>query len=562
MRRRYRATRALLALSLVLTMTTGIARATHEPTLLTDPPGDQRVPRTDGRHVVWLDYRAGDPGNADLYGADLESGTIFPIATEALQLAHPDVDAGRVVWSETPGCPPCDYDIVGLDLATGQRLEIATTPADESLPAISGTWVTWVMGGTNGSHLMVRDLHTGGEPIELARIHSVGYGPVIDGDRIVWEDWALDGDSGRWGLLTMRLDEQRPTLLFEGVPLPSGASGSFGYDLDGETVVVVDSRPYGSGGRLFVIDVTSGEDSAIAIGPYDQQPTIEGRYVIWEDHRFDWEADAPTSADIPDHWVDLHAYDRLTGSEFAITSGTSWKASPEYAGGVLVWADGRDGTAAIHTAPLTDRLPSAPVPGDSHAPHDGTYYPETCHTLQGVFHAFWEHSGGLPIFGYPLTETYVEQSQDTGQREIVQYVERQRFEWHPEHSGTPYEVLLGRLGAELLVQQGRDWRAFPTADPAAAHYFEQTGHAIAPEFREYWITHGLDLGDEGDSFRESLALFGYPLSEPMLETNADGHPVLTQYFERAVFELHPSNSAPYRVLLRRLGAESLRARGW
>jgi hypothetical protein len=59
------------------------------------------------------------------------------------------------------------------------------------------------------------------------------------------------------------------------------------------------------------------------------------------------------------------------------------------------------------------------------------------------------------------------------------------------------------------------------------------------------------------SFRESVALFGYPLSEPMPETNADGDTVLTQYFERAVFEYHPDNPIEYQVLLRRLGVEVL-----
>ena len=44
----------------------------------------------------------------------------------------------------------------------------------------------------------------------------------------------------------------------------------------------------------------------------------------------------------------------------------------------------------------------------------------------------------------------------------------------------------------------------------------------------------------------------------MTETNADGDTVLTQYFERAVFEYHPENAdTPYAVLLRRLGAEEL-----
>jgi hypothetical protein len=36
----------------------------------------------------------------------------------------------------------------------------------------------------------------------------------------------------------------------------------------------------------------------------------------------------------------------------------------------------------------------------------------------------------------------------------VQYFQRARFEYHPEHAGTPYEVQLGLLGDQLLQQQG------------------------------------------------------------------------------------------------------------
>src|SRR5690606_30468916 len=126
-------------------------------------------------------------------------------------------------------------------------------------------------------------------------------------------------------------------------------------------------------------------------------------------------------------------------------------------------------------------------------------------------------------------------------------------------SGTPYEVLLGRLGNEVLLAMGEDWLTFPKADPSAANYMEATGHAIAPEFIEYWSSHGLDLGDEGISFRESLALFGYPISEPQMETNSSGDTVLTQWFERARFELHPDNPEGQQVLLGLLGNEVLAA---
>jgi len=189
------------------------------------------------------------------------------------------------------------------------------------------------------------------------------------------------------------------------------------------------------------------------------------------------------------------------------------------------------------------------------------FFPETGHTVSGEFLFTWQHAGGLSVFGYPLTDAHMEQNPDTGEDVLVQYFERQRFELHPEYAGTPYLVLLGRLGDELLQAQGRDWQSEPTADPTDPHYFPETGHAIAPEFWSFWSEYGLDFGDQPAysiySFRESLALFGYPLTEPAVETNADGDTVLTQYFERAVFELHPENPQRWQVLLRRTGAEMI-----
>jgi hypothetical protein len=193
---------------------------------------------------------------------------------------------------------------------------------------------------------------------------------------------------------------------------------------------------------------------------------------------------------------------------------------------------------------------------------DTLYFEVVGHSLSGIFKNYWENNGGLPVFGYPLTEAFPERSADTGAVYTVQYLERQRYELHYENYGTPYEVLLGRLGVEALTLQGRDWRTFPKASSSQAHYYPETGHAIAPEFWDYWRSHGLEFGEPGVSFAESLALFGYPISEPQLETNSSGDTVLTQWFERARFEYHPNNPAEYRVLLGRLAADLVAARGW
>jgi hypothetical protein len=79
-------------------------------------------------------------------------------------------------------------------------------------------------------------------------------------------------------------------------------------------------------------------------------------------------------------------------------------------------------------------------------------------------------------------------------------------------------------------------------------------------FKQYWQTHGL-LDPRLNSYGQSLALFGLPLSEATVEINpTDGKPYLTQWFERARFEWHPEQEDPqFKVLLGLLGNEVLGA---
>src|SRR3954471_8590439 len=72
--------------------------------------------------------------------------------------------------------------------------------------------------------------------------------------------------------------------------------------------------------------------------------------------------------------------------------------------------------------------------------------------------------------------------------------------------------------------------------------FPQTGKTVSGRFLDYWNTH------------DGLMQQGYPISEEMQEqSQVDGRTYTVQYFERAVFELHPENPAPYDVLLSLLG---------
>lgn len=79
-----------------------------------------------------------------------------------------------------------------------------------------------------------------------------------------------------------------------------------------------------------------------------------------------------------------------------------------------------------------------------------SYFPETGHRLCFGFRDYWRDHGGLEIFGYPLSEEFIERNPDDGGMYVVQYFERARFEWHPGSEGSAGTVLLGRLGAQEL----------------------------------------------------------------------------------------------------------------
>ncbi len=124
-----------------------------------------------------------------------------------------------------------------------------------------------------------------------------------------------------------------------------------------------------------------------------------------------------------------------------------------------------------------------------------------------------------------------------------------RLEFHPEHAGGPYEVQLGQFGRRIFRERlGHD--ADPRAAPIAGQaYFSETGHNVDPRFFDYWQRNG------------GVDQFGYPLSEEFAEQLEDGRTYRVQYFERARFEHHPENSAPYDIQLGQFGRQILAEAG-
>jgi uncharacterized protein (DUF885 family) len=180
--------------------------------------------------------------------------------------------------------------------------------------------------------------------------------------------------------------------------------------------------------------------------------------------------------------------------------------------------------------------------GPAETQEESRLFPETGKTVRGAFLRYWLANGGLPQQGFPISEEMRERSDTDGKEYTVQYFERAVFEAHPENK-PPHDVLLSLLGNFRLKS------VYPSGAPgqrpnstAGSQLFTQTGKRVGGPFLEYWQKNG------------GLAQQGYPVTDEFTERSAlDGKTYTVQYFERAVFELHPENQPPYNVLLSQLG---------
>ncbi len=175
------------------------------------------------------------------------------------------------------------------------------------------------------------------------------------------------------------------------------------------------------------------------------------------------------------------------------------------------------------------------------------YFEATGHNVGHGFRRFFEAHGGVDTFGYPRTEELTEDGR------TVQYFQRARFEYHPEHAGTEREVQLAPLGTLATQSQppfpaGRPFESGPNR-----RYFPETGHGVHFAFLKFFEAHG------------GVATFGYPLSGESQEADhyRSGRIRTVQYFQRARLEYYPEHAGtPQAVQLGALGDELLWRRGW
>jgi hypothetical protein len=144
------------------------------------------------------------------------------------------------------------------------------------------------------------------------------------------------------------------------------------------------------------------------------------------------------------------------------------------------------------------------------------FFKETGHWVKGEFLTYFYKHGGLAVFGYPITEEFIDQGLS------VQYFQKARMEWHPENP-IPYKIQLGLLGEELKYRQPSV--SEPTPHSRRKFYFPETGHTVSYAFLDFFSENG------------GIDIFGYPITEMHFE---DGQ--IVQYFQRLKLQWQPSDS--------------------
>lgn len=185
--------------------------------------------------------------------------------------------------------------------------------------------------------------------------------------------------------------------------------------------------------------------------------------------------------------------------------------------------------------------------GNSRTSGDKEVLPFIVHTTNG---SNWSGEAGVPVEGQGTLNDIVAVPNSSGELVAV----------GTANGGALMEMLLDKCAAPPptasalpssppATPTSQVSTALPTYGPTPipgesqkSRTFSETGKTARGIFLDYWDNNG------------ALTQQGFPISEMFTEVSPlNGKPYTVQYFERAVFEYHPENQAPYNLLLSQLG---------
>lgn len=246
----------------------------------------------------------------------------FPVAADGLDNSSPAISGSKVVWIGG-GSHVYFKNLSG----TGPAIPLPDDPAlqpvnaPQSAPAISGNVVVWEENDGSDWNIYGYDVSTlpAGKPFQIAAGAGDQRRPDVSGDTVVWED----NSSGNW-------DVYRKDLGGQAQPVAAGDATQRKPAISGGKVVWQYQTSPGNA-DIYFKDLASGAPALrITADPeWQEAPDISGNTVVWRDER------------IPGN-LDIYAYDLAEKREFRVTDSPADQWAPAISGRVVVWADNRN----------------------------------------------------------------------------------------------------------------------------------------------------------------------------------------------------------------------------
>ncbi|MBV8083434.1 MAG: hypothetical protein JO247_01330 [Chloroflexi bacterium] len=382
--------------------------------------------------------------------------------------------------------------------------------------------------------------------------------------------WNLVPGMGNNNVHAVALDRNSPPILYVGTDAAT-SGGVWKSGDSGGTWAPVTSGLAGGSVQLIAIDPTISSTIYAAVAPPGTSQIQLAKTVnsggSWSTIR---QAD-PMTALVVDPLNGLNVYFETANAVYRSSDGAlTWTAIYNQGGGGFaldtqatqtLYAGLTNGLATYTTAPPPQvQVNPAPSSGPTGV---SLTFPQTNHTVSGIWLTFLRNHGDVDNLGYPRSEIIIDPLNTV---QTVQYFQRLVLEYHPEQQPT-YQLQRRLLGD--ILYPGVDPAVDATASRPAGDsvYFPNNtgqgfGHFVAnvapdgspTHFKEYFDSHGKEDA------------FGYPKEEPKQRPLADGQLHWTQRFQAAVFEYHPENDKDglnpngvpyrnYRVQLELLGDE-------
>lgn len=546
-------------------------------------PGTRREVAVWGDIVVWTDGRAfgpTEPLNNDIYMLNRATRQEFPITENDADQNHPATNGKVIVWQDSrdAGAPQFNTDIYGYDIAAKKEFVIANSANSDLVPSISGNIVVWIsQSPQNRASVMGYDLTT-------KRTFTIASptNPSVDGGFVLLASPTI------WGNIVTWVRNEYPQ--GPGYPIRSGI---YGYDIaTQQAFTVVDDdqairlSPAVSGNRLVWVeyskaqasdgrrDIMGATLSGVTVAPIElpapsTKPTsrtfpetgktVTGKFLdYWMKHGGLPQQGFPIS-EVMDEVSDLDGksytvqyFERAVFEEHP-------ENQPPY--DVLLSQLGLFEFKEKHPEPQRPNPAEGMIKGRLSYPSEfipslAIYAIPTDGSKQYRSIRTWANSTEYTIEGVPPGTYYVvayiaDSPNNFLNMAYTKAAQCQRD--NPTSSGCNDHTLVPvTVGYRETVEgiwptdwsNEIKWPETPTTSPEATmcHNFEETGRLVCGSFLQYWYYHG------------GLAQQGYPISLPMTEvSDLDGKEYTVQYFERAVFEMHPENAPPFDVLLSQLG---------